>query len=185
MVTRAGFNASTGQGGIQSLTEYLYSHGLFDTYVNCPDFLKQRYNAVHAVMMPECRGVATSSNKRSYLPFDIEYNKWLCFDVEQNAPLSPFWHATLETHLPGICDNQWILEGREITSLNSAYAKNAAAAGVQPGDRGSGNELLVFMGTQSVAQQYLACEYWNTPLWVVCFTSCTDLLPKQLHFSAP
>ena len=84
--------------------------------------------------------------------------KWLRFELEQNAPDSPFWHSTLETHIPGICDHNWVLEGREITMLNPEYMENAREAGVQPGDRGSGNELLVFMGSMPVAQQYLACD---------------------------
>ena len=110
------------------------------------------------MLLLERKGVSTAKNKKSYAPYNIEYVKWLRFDLEQNAPESPFWHSTLETHIPGICASQWILEGREITTLNEAYAANAAEAGVQKGDRGSGNELLVFMGTMTVAQQYLACD---------------------------
>ena len=108
--------------------------------------------------MPECQGVSTSKNKKSYAPYNIEYVKWLRFELEQNAPESPFWHSTLETHIPDICDSNWVLEGREITTLNPEYIANSIEAGVQAGDRGSGNELLVFMGTMTVAQQYLVCD---------------------------
>ena len=140
------------------MTEYLNSQGLLETYIGSPECLKERCYSVSASIVPECQGVSTSKNKKSYAPYNIEYVKWLRFDVEQNAPESPFWHSTLESHIPGICASQWVLEGREIITLNADYMANSIEAGVQAGDRGSGNELLVFMGTMTVAQQYLACD---------------------------
>ena len=155
MISHDGFNAPSKQGGVQSLTEHLNSHGLLEAYIKSPKELKERHFGIHVVTMQECRGVTTSKNKKSYLPFDMEYGKWLGYEVERNAPKSPYWHGTLETHIPGIARNNWILEGIELVNLNE---ENAAAAGVQRGDRGSGNELKVFMGTLPVAQQYLACD---------------------------
>ena len=90
--------------------------------------------------------------------YDISYVPWNHFQLEANPPDSPFWHATLETHIPQFYADNWILTGREITLQSEEAMKNAQAAGAQVGDRGSGNEIKVFMGALWVARQYLACD---------------------------
>ena len=42
MMARQGFNALSVQGGLQSMTEYLNSHGMLETFISCPEIMKKQ-----------------------------------------------------------------------------------------------------------------------------------------------
>ena len=94
--------------GLQPMVSLLRSWGLFTVWLECPDFLKKSMFDVYPSIFEEY------SRWGHQVPKHLHNVPWLTIEVEKNPPRSAHFHGTMFHNLEEICNNNWVLKGREL-----------------------------------------------------------------------